>query len=211
MKHLKLRTRLCAASLLLALFFLAQCVVPYESARMLPKGEIELKGSFTHVRFNAEGESEKADNGIGLTAGYGINEKINVKFRYESLNNDGSINFISFGPKVALVQDRVAAALPIGMFFDEGETEWFISPMFLFTIPNAKNTFEATLGVRGDKFFEEDSDLLIGLNLGFGLSKDLSRWAIRPDFGVVFNPGEEGAFLTFGVAANYNIAPRAKK
>ena len=41
--------------------------------------------------------------------------------------------------------------------------------------------------ISSHKFFEEDTDLLIGVNIGFGFSKDLSRWAIRPDFGFVFN------------------------
>lgn len=211
MKTLNLYALLRTAALLLASFSLHQCVVPYETARMLPKGEVELKGSFTHVRASFDGDSEKADNGVGLGVGYGVSDKVNIKFRYENLKNEGSINFISFGPKFALKQDRVAAALPIGMFFDEGESEWFISPMLLFTIPNPSNTFEATLGLRADKFFEEDTDLLIGVNIGFGFSKDLSRWAIRPDFGFVFNPGESGSFLSFGVAANYNIEPKAKK
>ena len=203
MKHPKLLAALPATALA---FLLSQCVVPYESARMLPKGDVELKGAFTHARANANGESEKLDNGYGIGIGYGINEKFNMKFRYEHFTNEGSANFVSIGPKLAIVQDRIAAVLPVGLYFDEGETEWATSPMLLFTLPTASNTFEATLGIHGDKIFEEDTDWLLGFNLGLGFSKDLSRWAIRPDAGISFSPGNEGYFLTFGVAASYNIA-----
>lgn len=206
MKHPKFHTALFLFSCIL---FLSRCVVPYESARMLPKGDLELKGSFTHARVSFDGESEKLDNGIGVGIGYGINDRFNLKFRYENFSNEGSANFLSVGPKFAIVQDRIAAALPIGLYFDEGETEWVASPMLLFTLPNASNTFEATLGVRGDKIFEQDADWLLGLNLGLGFSKDLNRWAVRPDFGIVFSPGNDGSYLTFGLAASYNIAPRS--
>jgi hypothetical protein len=112
MKTLNLYALLRTAALLLASFSLHQCVVPYETARMLPKGETEIKGSFTHVRASFDGDSEKADNGVGLGIGYGVSDKVNIKFRYENLKNNGSVNFISFGPKFALKQDRIAAALP---------------------------------------------------------------------------------------------------
>lgn len=206
MKHPKFSAVFTAPFLAL---LLSQCVVPYESARMLPKGEVEIKGAFTHARVNFEGESEKLDNGLGVAVGYGVSEKFNVKLRYEHFSNEGSANFACIGPKLAIVQDRIAAALPIGLYFDEGETEWVASPMFLFTLPNASNTFEATLGIRGDKIFEEDTDWLVGFNLGLGISKDLSRWAIRPDIGIAFSPGNEDTYLTFGLAASYNIESRS--
>lgn len=82
MKHPKFSAVFTAPFLAL---LLSQCVVPYESARMLPKGEVEIKGAFTHARVNFEGESEKLDNGLGVAVGYGVSEKFNVKLRSSNI------------------------------------------------------------------------------------------------------------------------------
>jgi hypothetical protein len=79
-------------------------------------------------------------------------------------------------------------------------------PGFLFTLPGKKNRVETTFGARTDIFFESEADLLIVLNLGLGLSQDLDRWAIRPDLGLVLDPGDDGVIWTFGVGASYNIS-----
>lgn len=41
--------------------------------------------------------------------------------------------------------------------------------------------------------------------LDLGFSQNLDRWAIRPDWGLIFDPGESGVVWTFGVGFNYNI------
>ena len=211
MKHPKFYTVLY---LFVCILFLSNCVVPYESARMLPKGAVELKGSYSHVSERFEGESASINDGLGLGFGYGITDRINLKLRYERLfisDADEGVNFIAFGPKFALVPNRVAMMFPFGVYSYEGESTWGVFPNLMGTFPAANNKFEGTLGVRTDIFFEEGADLLIGLNAGFGISQDLDRWAIRPDFGLVLNPGEDGVILTFGVGFSYNILPGGGK
>lgn len=208
MKHPSICTRLILAA---GLFFLTRCVVPYESARMLPKGDTELKAAFTHASQHLDGESGALNNGFGVGLGYGATDNINLKIRYERIFPEGSdgegINFFSFGPKFALKHNKIAAMLPIGAYFVEGENTWMMNPALLFTA-SRNEKFEATFGLRGDIFFEEGADFLMGLNVGLGLSENLDRWAIRPDFGLVFNPGEKGVLLTFGLGVNYNIESR---
>lgn len=200
-------------SIALAICLLAftQCVVPFESARMLPKGSTELKASYSYVSAREDGEGEKLNDGLGFGLGYGVSDRFNLKFRYERVSTEGNLNFIAFGPKFALKPNRIAAALPVWSYFVEGESTWGISPTLLFNVLPPSKTFETNIGLRSDFFFEEDVDALIGLNLGFGISQDLDRWAIRPDFGLMLNPGESGVLLSFGLGAQYNIAPKAKK
>lgn len=209
MQHLKPLAFARTAPFIIAILFLSNCVVPYESARMLPKGTSEVKASYSNVRFYDGADSGNLDNGLGIGVGYGITGKINVKLRYEHLSSsDGNINFLGVGPKLALKPNRIAAALPVGWYFDGDGSTWVLSPMLLFTLPNASNTFEATLGARSDLFFEVESGVLFGLNLGFGWSKNLDRWAIRPDLGVIFGFENSGANLSFGVGASYNFRAR---
>jgi len=39
--------------------------------------------------------------------------------------------------------------------------------------------------------FAEDQDDLLAFNIGLGLSPDLERYAIRPEGGLLINPGED--------------------
>lgn len=209
MKHLKPLAFAHISSFLFAILFFSNCVVPYESARMLPKGASEVKVAYSNVRFYDGADSGNLDNGLGIGIGYGITDKINVKLRYEHVSgSDGNVNFLGVGPKLALKRNRIAAALPVGWYFDGDGSTWVVSPMLLFTLPNASNTFEATLGARSDLFLEAESGLLFGFNLGFGWSKNLDRWAIRPDLGVIFGLENNGANLSFGLGASYNFRAR---
>lgn len=45
----------------------------------------------------------------------------------------------------------------------------------------------------------EDSDVLIAFNLGAGLSRNMEKWVLRPEVGILLNPGEDGYFMHFSV------------
>lgn len=207
-------TALRTAAFLCLLISLSQCIVPYESARMLPKGTTEIKAGFSHSIASDDGESEGLNNGLGIGFGYGINERINLKMRYERLlpvdSDEGGFNYLGFGPKFGIVPGKFAMMFPFGVYFAEGETTWGMHPAFLVTLPARNNRFEGTFGARTDIFFESEADLLVALNLGLGFSQNLDRWAIRPDWGLIFDPGESGVVWTFGVGFNYNIGSEEK-
>lgn len=208
MTHLKLPAALRAATLALFVLSLTRCIVPYESARMLPKGAFELKAANTYGVELDESEAALDNVGLGFGLGYGISDRVNAKIRFERhflSDAQGAVNFLSFGPKFALVPDKFAMMFPVGLYFGDGNSTWGLHPGFLFTLPAKSNRFETTFGARTDIFLESESDLLIGLNLGFGFSNNLDVWAIRPDLGLVFSPGERGSVFTFGVGVNYNL------
>lgn len=212
MKNSKLKFRHAAGAGFILTLLLTQCIVPYESARMLPAGATEVKAAFSHGSDHYEGESESLSNNFGLGVGYGISDHLNLKVRYERIavaDSDGEgINYLAFGPKYAIVPDYVAVMMPLGVYFGDGESTWGIHPGLLFTLPAKNQRVEGTFGVRTDIFFEEGTEMLVGFNIGLGLSQDLERWAIRPDLGFVINPGEKGSILTLGVGVSYNITGR---
>ena len=162
------------AGLFLSLF--AACVVPintgFESARMLNKGETEVMGHYTYNSFTEGGESDGVNHNFGLRLGYGLTNGVGLKARYVRLvpveEGASGVNYIDLAPKFSLWPDRIAATVPFGLYFSDDESEFVISPKFLFTYP-ASNRFEATIATKAD-IFPEGEDVYLGLNLGFGFT-----------------------------------------
>ncbi|HQU71054.1 MAG TPA: hypothetical protein PKV71_06630 [Calditrichia bacterium] len=47
-----------------------------------------------------------------------------------------------------------------------------------------------------------DLDVLVAFNLGLGISSDLNRWALRPEVGYLFNPGENGHYFHWSLGVS---------
>jgi hypothetical protein len=202
-------------SLALSIILCNACIVPlnssFESARTLKKGEVELMGNYSKYTFASDGESEVANNNIGLRIGYGISDKFDLKFRYERLTSAEyreGYNYLAIAPKIGFLSNKIAFTVPVGAYFQsigkDSGSDFFMSPKFLFTYP-ANNKFEVTFATKADIFFEKNSDLLLGFNFGLGFSDDLDRWALRPEIGMMIDPGEKGKIWTFGIGLNFNI------
>lgn len=153
-------------------------------------------------------------NNFGGGFGFGITEKVNFRFRYSrffSGNVEGGVNLISFTLKFALKQHKVSATLPVSVLFAEGGSIWAISPGFQFSNPNSTNTSEFTFGVRGDLPISDDVDgALISASLGGGFSKDLDRWAFRPEFGILFATSGGEPVFTFALGVNFRLDKSSK-
>lgn len=196
------------------IFLGTACFAPvnssYESARTLGKGNIEASGMYSHYIAAADGETENSNDNFGLRLGYGIGEKFDASLQYLHLNTaldeEGAFNgnYFSLAFKYGLLQNYIAVSLPISAYLYNSESTFAISPKLLFSYP-FNDKFETTFASKIDFYLEEDSDAAVGLNLGFGLSKDLNKWAIRPEAGYIFDPGEEGGYWSFGVGFNYYI------
>jgi hypothetical protein len=42
------------------------------------------------------------------------------------------------------------------------------------------------------------------VRLGFGFSRDFSRWALRPEVGILIDPRDEGTFVGYGLGFTIN-------
>ena len=202
----------------LFLLSLSACFPPinstFESARTLGNNKMDLTGNYSAYTAHNDGESEQVSNNLGIRLGFGITERFDIKMRYEriSLSGEGTgLNYLELSPKVSLIRNKIAAILPLGLYFDEEGHAFVLSPKFIYTYP-ANTKFDISFSTKADIFLEKDvDDILLGFNIGFGLSTDLEKWAVRPEFGLMINPGEDGSLLTFGIGFNYILSTNTTK
>ncbi len=214
---MKKKTLVLAIPFVLIILWGSACVAPvnssYESAKTLGKGNTEVMGLYSHYIASGDGESENSNDNIGFRVGHGVSDNSDISLRYIRMNSalEGGINanYLALAFKYSLMENIIAASLPVGAYFysadGDSESTFFISPKLLFTYP-VNDKFETTFASKIDFYLEEDSESTLGFNLGFGISKDLNKWAVRPEAGYLFNPGESGGYWSFGVGFNYYIA-----
>lgn len=194
---------------------LAAGCVPYladqQSARLLSVGDVELTPSFSYVSFSADGENEHIQDQFGIRAGYGLSGTAEVRATVERISLAGdrdAFTMVGMGVKFGLAPDRLALYVPIGAVFGEDlETSetWTVAPTLLATLRGGPN-FELTPSLKAIyPFASEDPELFVGFHLGAGISTNLDRWALRPEVGMVKNPGDEGT--TWGLTIGFSIRP----
>lgn len=199
--------------LLLVSVFLAGCAAPFsdlQSAKLAGKGKVEATPSFSSISFDDE-ESRHVQDHLGLQAAYGVSDMADFRLRFEHIvldkDDEDPFNVIGFGPKIRVVKDVVALNLPFGFALHDGtdvSDTWSFHPTLLFT-PLRTSTFEInTSGKALIPLNSENSEVLIAFNLGAGLSTNIEKWAIRPELGILINPGEDGHFmhLSIGLAVS---------
>ncbi len=204
-----LRNIICTA----LLSVLMSCVTPvnsvFESAKLLDKGGIELQGSYNAYYI----EDLKTNDNYGFAIGYGVSDRYTIKLRYERINAlDGDFesefsefdtNYIEFTNKYSIWKDRVAFSIPVGIYANEFLTMYQLDPRLFFTFGQGAH-FEFNIIPKLHIFFGDGATgLTPGINVGLGLSSDLSKWAIRPEIGY-------DSYTTFGLGLNFYLNPKEK-
>jgi hypothetical protein len=171
-----------------------------QSAKLVGKGRVEATPSFSTV---SASDSGHVQDHAGLQLAAGVHDKIDVRVRYEHIwVEDEGVDVLGFGPKIQLFKNYAALYVPVGFAFgggiDSGET-WQIHPTLLLTgqvHPNVELNWSGKylVPLTGD-----GGDDLLAFNIGLGLGPANGRWAIRPEFGWLLNPGDEGHFTQFSV------------
>ena len=87
----------------------------YEKAGTLGKGNVELSGNYSRYVVGGDGESEALNNNVGVRAGYGLSDKVDLKVRYEKLmvikkedDADFKANYYSVIPKVNFIPGKLS-------------------------------------------------------------------------------------------------------
>jgi hypothetical protein len=193
-------------------FMTVACAPIFSDARMVGKGRTEITPGLSGTGITAEGESEHVTNNFGVQALVGVHERVDLGVGYlrsQVVDEDVGVNILEFGPKFSLVRDRVAFALPIGFLFGEDvdtADSWHFYPTALFTVP-AGNWVDINPAVRVLIPTCDDCEVLLGFNLGAGI-KAGGRTLLRPEFGVLVNPGEDGVVWHFGFAVSIRAGAR---
>jgi hypothetical protein len=185
------------------------CLVPpfsdLQSAKLAGKGRVELTPHGSLILSSSEGEIDHIQDNLGLQVAAGITSFMDLRLRYEYLchpdsgdkyDSSYSGHVFGFGPKFSLVKDRLAVFLPVGFAFGEDievEDTWEFYPTVLLTSP-ISNAFEINTSAKALIPFRKEQNTLYAVNLGFGISQDLRRWALRPEVGILFDTGGNGGF-----------------
>ena len=163
-----------------------------QSARMAGEGRVELTPHYTSTSVAEGGESDGVQNHFGLQLATGITPKLDLRFRYENvwLKGDGifdGLSIIGFGPKVSLIPDRLALYTPIGTAIGKEVTDsWEFQPTVLFTLPVVPQKMDFTIAPKYVMQLCKECNDFFAFNTGLSLSSDLTRWAFRPEFGMLF-------------------------
>ncbi len=216
--------------------FLSSCAFApvnnqYEKAATLKQGNIELAGSFTGYSAGGVGGTVSTNNNFGFRAGYGISDKVDLKFRYERLvprdgfdsedifdeGNITGVSYFSIIPKFALIPEKLSFLVPLSHYSFKEEIDGkesngtmnSIAPQLIYTLTNNKNKSDFSFGLKADCLLNnEGGGVLLGTTLGAGFSSDLSKWAIRPEVGALSIGG--GAYLSYGVGFQLIISKNKK-
>jgi hypothetical protein len=209
----------------------AQVVIGmFEKARTLGKGQVELSPQYSHYFVAAYGESGSVSNNVGLRAGLGLLKNVDLKLRYERLFPTGqdhgsntSYNYFSLVPKVSIIANQLSFFIPVSFYrfkktysvYGTSKTKInSVAPHLIYTYTAASNRFDFSPSVNASFFWEEKDILSLttwtGINIGAGFSSDLSRWAVRPETGLQFNPGGGGLWWHIGLGFQFML-PGGKK
>lgn len=83
------------------------------------------------------------------------------------------------------------------------ESEWTFSPGLIYGLP-VGDRIELNLTAKYLIPLEEDCSNLVFVNLGVAVV-NLGNWILRPETGVLFNPGESGQFWRLGLGVSRRL------
>lgn len=180
-----------------------------QSAKLVGKGRVEVTPGFSSVSFSDDEGSDHVQNHAGIQVAAGVHDSVDLRVRYERVMVEDGVNVLAVGPKVRLFKGWAAAYVPIGLAFgngiDTGKT-WAVHPTLLLTgqvHPAVEVNWSAKYLV---PLHEDGGDNLVAFNVGLGLGPPDGRWTIRPELGMLFDPGEAGHFNQWSVG--FSFRPR---
>ena len=184
----------------------------FEDASMNGKKNVDAMAHYSSYSISADGASEKINTNFGGRLGYGVSDRVDLKFRYVNLapstdEDVSNVDYFSLTAKYSMNPDKLAGTFGVGLYSDGFSTTWALKPKFIGTgtiSPNFKIT-----GATGLDFFFGDggNDFAWSANLGLAISGDLSKWAIRPEIGIMkdIDAFSSGSYLMWGIGTNYNF------
>jgi hypothetical protein len=210
--------KLTATIALPAILWGGACAAPFaemQSARLAGLGVAEITPIYSYVDITGEGETVKVQDTYGVHVSTGVTPRMDLRLRVDhirvstrDLAEDFTATAVGIGPKFSLLPDQLALYLPIGLAFGHDLTtsktlEFHPSvigtlPLHEFAEMNASFKLLVPLN-RDDGEDSGGNEIFTALNLGLGLSPELSRWVIRPEIGFLKNPGEDGTLRHFSL------------
>ncbi len=195
----------------------APVVCDMQSARLAGKHNVEVTPGYSVIQFAKEESNEKttqASTGklLGMQVAYGLTDKLDLRLRVEHFQfRDESATVFSIGPKFSLVKDRVAVYVPLWFL---GYTPAQIQPTILFTIPVLHNKIDFNPSVKhiiSLGGYSPQTGVMVALKAGLSISTDLSKWAIHPEYGIVYSLMDKKQYRNFSIGLSLNVSRLFKK
>ena len=169
----------------------------FQSAKLVGRDRVEVTPSYSSVSLSGT-DGGHVQNEYGLQLATGVLDRVDLRARYVRVEG---VNVLGFGPKISLVKDKVALAVPVGFAFgkdvDSGKS-WAVHPTVLLTAP-VNSHVELNASAKGlIPVSSGGGDRLFAVNVGAGFG-NLEKWAIRPEVGLLFDPGKSGHYTQLGV------------
>jgi hypothetical protein len=201
---------LMLASLHLAMLMFSQGCAPvfsdYQDARLVGPSRTEVTPNFSAVSLSAEGETDHVQNNFGGHVAFGLRPGVDLRIGYvraQPVSGGSGINIVGFGPKVAILKDRVALDVPLGLAVDSGAWESVqVHPTLLFTFPVTQHV-DLNPSVKALIPFCDGCETMVALNLGVGVRLEGGRWVVRPEVGYCVDPGQDAYFWALGIGLSF--------
>jgi len=179
--------------------------VSYQDAKMLGRGKVEFTPTLSRVGFYDNGDSEAIGTAYGGMIGAGVSDKVDFVAGYQRFDpkepGTGGFNFAGLGPKFSLAKDRAAFLLPVTFAFGNDidlSDSIQVSPTAVFSVPLG-NSVTFNPGARVVWSNCDDCDVLVGAQAGLSVPFASGKAVLRPELGILIDPGESGLIWTFGV------------
>jgi hypothetical protein len=210
--------RLFAAAAAILALTLSACAGfgDFQSARMAGPGNTQVTPTAAATWLAADDHTERVTHNVGLRLTHGVTPALDVigGVEYVGFRDRGRGSWaVGAGPKLSLVQDRLALWLPVGALFGEDvETArtWQTNPTLLFSFdlsPEVEITPSAKALIPLHPDQREEGNYLLGLNLGLGWTPPGAAWTLRPEGGLIWDPNasEQGRMWHLGVGATIPV------
>jgi hypothetical protein len=204
------------------LLSMSSCTVlsTFQSAKTLGKGNSEITGNFTSYSYSVgEGAGSETYKSFGAQGAYGVSDKLDAGIRLERMtyktevpgsgSETSGANFLSFSGKYSLIENKLSAYVPLGMYFGEdvevGQT-LNLRPTLLGNFDVSK-TLELTPMVGYYLPFDSEAYSYFQLGVGAGFRPASTEGlCIRPELGYSIN--SDVNVLHFGLGAVYQFGSK---
>ena len=199
--------------ILFSSFIILQSCAPVfselQTAKTVGKDNVEVVPTYSSVSYRDKEETEGFQNQIGLQVAYGVTNNFDIRGRLEHIwlkdsKGEEGVTIFGVGPKLGILKDKISFYLPVGRALGSDYSEtWQLHPTLLMTLPALKNKIDITLAPKYLMLLCEDCPNYGAVNLGFSFSNDLTKWAIRPEYGILFHPETSSRFRQFSLGFVY--------
>jgi hypothetical protein len=200
-------------------FVISSCYVAssMQSARLVKPGTYEVTPSFSSVTYAAADTSLKLSNNFGGQLETGLQEDMDLVFRYEHIVPDQSdmsrLHFISFTPKMRVLNEYVALCAPLGFYFGNDiktKDSWQLHPTLIGTVP-INQYAEINFAPKWMIFLDPNTKNMIVLNMGLGISSNFAQWSVKPEFSYVFSGAEAEHLISLNIGLTLVIPQGTQK